>query len=145
MGECKGLSTLMEGYASADSYPDNTATADIWWYQQYVGGLLYFSQSSHPEISCVVNYYCRFSHGPQTCHWNGLRQIMQYLSKTRKVGIARRKSILTTPLIGYSDSDFASDLIHSKSRIGYVFTMYRTPISQKSTYASLPALLTTPP
>jgi hypothetical protein len=29
MGECKGLSTLMEGYASADSYPDNTATADI--------------------------------------------------------------------------------------------------------------------
>jgi histone deacetylase 1/2 len=143
MGECKGLPTPMEGYASADSNPDNTTMADVRRYQQCVGGLLYFSQTSHPEITCAVNYYCKFSLGPQTCHWNGLKRIMQYLSKTQTVGINIRKSSTTTPLIGYSDSDFASDPIHRKSRIGYVFTMYGTPISQKSTCASLPALSTT--
>jgi hypothetical protein len=143
MDECKRTSTPMEGYASMDSNPENATTDDIRRYQQCVGGLLYFSQTSRPEISCAVNYYCRFSRGPQACHWSGIKRIMQYLSKTRKVGINIQRSNSATPLIGYSDSDFASDPIHCKSRIGYIFTMYGAPISQRSTYASLPALLTT--
>jgi hypothetical protein len=68
---------------------------------------------------------------------------MQYLSKTRKVGVHVHRSSNQTPLIGFSDSDFASDPVLHKSRIGYVLTMYRTPIIQKSTYVSLPALSTT--
>jgi hypothetical protein len=143
MDDCKGHYTPMEGYAEVDYSPDNVPTTEIRRYQQCIGSLLYFSQTSRPEIACAVNYYCRFSRGPQTCHWNGLKRIMQYLSKTRKVGIHVSKSNDSTPLVGYSDSDFASDPVLRKSRIGYVFTMYGTPIIQKSTYASLPALSTT--
>jgi hypothetical protein len=136
--DCKGHCTPMEGYAETDYTPDNVSTTKIRRYQQCVGGLLYFSQTSHPEIACAVNYYCRFSRGPQSCHWNGLKRIMQSLSKTRKVGIHVHRSSNQTPLIGFSDSDFASDPVLRKSRI-----WYGTPIIQKSTYASLPALSTT--
>jgi hypothetical protein len=47
----------MEQYVSVDVDPEKTTTTDIRRYQQCVGGLLYSSQTSRPEITCAVNYY----------------------------------------------------------------------------------------
>lgn len=47
------------------------------------------------------------------------------------------------PLIGYVDSDYAANVDTRKSLTGYVFTLYGTSVSWKSTHQPVVALSTT--
>jgi hypothetical protein len=145
MQSCKGVTTPMEGYATEDAVPEPNNSDNMCKYQQWVRGLLYLSQTSRPEITCAVNYYAKFAKGPLPVHWTGLKRILRYLAKTKDFGITvvKQSTEDDQPLKGYSDSDFSSDPISRMSRIGYVFTLYDTPIVQKSTFTKLPALSTT--
>lgn len=49
----------------------------------------------------------------------------------------------SSPLVGYVDADFEANIDTRKSLTGYVFTLFGTTISWRSTYQSLVASSTT--
>lgn len=71
--------------------------------------------------------------------------MFKYLNKTSDYGLmfGKQKSQGGEALKGYVDYDFARSLDTRKSITCFIFTLYRTPISWKSTLQSVVVLSTT--
>eukprot|EP00965_Chrysotila_dentata_P012420 408618-Pleurochrysis_carterae.AAC.1 len=76
-------------------------------YQSLVGALLYCSTQTRPDIAYAVGMLCRAMSCPTIDMLNAAKRVLFYLSHHRAVGLryARAES---TPLTGFSDSDWAS-------------------------------------
>lgn len=64
-------------------------------------------------------------------HWNAVKRIMRYLSYTKHLGILYSKC-KNLNLIGFSDSDYASDIDTRPLTSGYVFKLSNEPITWMS-------------
>ena len=60
-------------------------------YMSAVGGLLYVSLTTRPDISYSVGVLSRFMACPGETHVNGAKQIIQYLYRTKEYGIRYSK------------------------------------------------------
>ena len=89
------------------------------------------------------------------CYLNAVKNLLRYLKGIKDLAISYGvpligpifdivKDILHDPLLllGFSDSDFASDKVISKSIYGYLFIVARGLVSWKSKRSSTIALLT---
>ena len=78
-------------------------------------------------------------------HWLALKWMLKYMKGSKDVGILykRFKGECEEPLIGYCDSDYASNLDTRKSQSGYIFRMFGGAVSWKSSLQSVVALSTT--
>ena len=109
-------------------------------FRELVGGVLYLSNTTRPDIAYSASLLARFSNCPTTQHWGAGIHLLKYLSGTRELGLKWTKS--KGGIIGYVDSDFAGDLDGYRSTSGYIFLSDGTAISWGSKLQKLASLST---
>ena len=96
---------------------------------------MYLSANTRPDIAYAVHQAARFSHAPRNSHAVAVRHILQYLHKTKTMGITL-KPTSDQCVDCYVDADFAGlfaienneDPISVKSRTGYVILYKGSPL-----------------
>ena len=129
--------------------------SDLKLYQRIIGCCMYAMTQTRPDIAFAVQFLSRSLQQPLSCHLNAAKNLLRYLKGTKDLAISYGVP-LSTPIadvlkdshfnpllpLGFSDSDFASDKITSKSTYGYLFTVAGGPVSWKSKRSSTIALST---
>jgi hypothetical protein len=90
-------------------------------YRQLVGSLLYLTHSI-PDLSYVVGVVSRFMKESHELHWKVAKFILQYIQGTVTFGIHYAVDS-TLDLIGFTDSDWASNNIDRKSTSSYSLSL----------------------
>jgi hypothetical protein len=109
-------------------------------YAELVGGLLYLSTWTRPDIAFAVGRLARHMQGPRLIDWMDAMRVLNYLRGTINEGITYYKG--GGPLLGYTDSDYAADISTRRSTSGVVFMMNGGPILWKSKRQTTVALST---
>lgn len=91
---------------------------DITTYQSIVGSLLFIARLFRPDILYAVNQLSKYSTQPLKIHLKAALKVLQYLFNTVKYVLRFTKND-STSLVGYSDSDWANDLLDRKSFTGF--------------------------
>ena len=86
-------------------------------YQRLVGKLIYLSHT-RPDIAYAVSIVSQFMHNPAEEHMEAVMRIIRYLKGTPGRGIKFIKHG-HTEIIGYTDTDWAGNIIDRKSTAGY--------------------------
>jgi len=92
-------------------------------YQSIVGGLLYCSTNTRPDIAFAVGMLCRAMSRPTPALMDAALRVLGYLYRTRELGlnyVAEMK-----PVSGMTDSDWAT----KHSTTGWVFRYCRAAVS----------------
>lgn len=100
-------------------------------YSELVGGLLYMSVYTRPDIAQAVGALARYMSCATSLHWEAAKEVLRYVAGTQSLGInfgLEDNSVL----IGYCDADYAGDLDNRRSTTGYVFTLNGGSISWSS-------------
>lgn len=90
-------------------------------YQQAVGSLMYAMMGTRPDIAFAVSIVSRFASNPDNTHWLAIQQIFRYLRGTVDYELVYSGSL--SPLVGYTDSDWAGDVVTRRSTSGYTFNL----------------------
>lgn len=98
-------------------------------YRELIGGLLYLSTRSRPDISQAVNEASKKIENPSKEDIVSVKKILKYLNGTRDKGIMYRKGGDITLLNAYSDSDYANCIETRRSTTGFVIMYGGGPIS----------------
>jgi len=133
--------TLLERHGMADAKPaalpmavgaelrkagEGLAPAGVLEYQTMIGGLMYLSANTRPDIAYAVGRLARYASAPTTTHVALIKGIMRYLRGTADWGLRYGAA---APLLGYCDADFAGDLDTRRSTSGYAFTLHGGAVS----------------
>jgi hypothetical protein len=96
------------------------------------------------DIAFAVSALSRYSTRPFTSHLTAAKRVLRYLKSAADFKLVFPRSPTdSSPLVGYTDSDFARDINGRKSQGGYIFKAYSGPVSWKSYKQSMVALSTT--
>ena len=128
MLECKPVATPMDAKASYDKLSDEDERFDRTTYQQAIGCLTYLATHTRPDISASVGILSKFMADPGPTHWSGVKRILRYLQGTRSYGLVFTGESRDA-LLGFSDSDWAGDIVTRRSVSGYVFQLGQSTIS----------------
>jgi hypothetical protein len=93
--------------------------------------LSHLAGQTRPELAYAVSQLQRFCAFPRRMHWQALQGALRYLAGTTKYGL-RYSLDGDDVIVGYSDSDWATDIDDRKSNGGYVFTYLGVAFSWKS-------------
>ena len=99
-------------------------------YASAVGSLMYAMLCTRLNIYFAVGIVSRYQSEPGEEHWIDVKHILKYLRRTRDYMLVYQDKSLKP--IGYTDSDFQSDIDSRKSTSGYVFTFGGGAISWRS-------------
>ena len=97
------------------------------FYALAVESLMYALLCTRPDICYVVGMVSRYQSDPGERHWTAVKHIFKYLRRTRDYILVYHDESLEP--IGYTNSDFQSDIDSRKSTSGYVFTFGGRAIS----------------
>lgn len=109
-------------------------------YQSMVGSLLFLSMATRPDISHAVGVVSKFNSKPTEAHLTAVKRILRYLKGT--INLALKYKNESSPLIGYSDADWAGDLDDRHSTTGNLFLLAGGAVSWKSKKQAVVALST---
>ena len=84
---------------------DEEEPTGAWPYRELVGGLLWLSNQTRPDISNAVRAVARYMHAPKLKHWLATREILGYLEVTSYGITLQRGSGLE--LVVYADTAYA--------------------------------------
>lgn len=126
------LSKAPQGYQAADSLRLR--------YQRAVGSLMYAMLGTRPDIAFAVSIVSRYSSNPTSEHWTAVTRVFRYLRGTLDLELVFTGDL--SPLVGYSDADWAGDVDSRRSTSGYVFNVGSGPISWSSKQQSAVSLST---
>lgn len=121
----------MNGYESLRLAEGTDARTDQKEYQTLVGKLMYLAILTRPDICFALGRLSQFLSDPAEFHMTALRQILKYLRSSASIGITYGGKDCDG-LIGYTDSDFASDRTERLSVLGNVFMLANGPVSWMS-------------
>ena len=96
---------------------------------------MYLAGMTRPDLSNAVRELGRRASSPCMRHWRALQHVARYLASTLTISIMYPKNInsnLQDALIGYSDSDWATDTETRRSVTGYILLFDGSPIAWKS-------------
>ena len=132
MSECKPVATpAAEGaYLSSDSDDEPNDSFD---YRGLIGGLLYLSVATRPDIAWITSKLSQFLQAPNTAHVTAAKRVLRYLKGTLDWKLTYRK-VNDAKLVGFCDSDWGSSPDDRRSTSAYVFNFNGTtgPISWKT-------------
>ena len=113
-------------------------------YSNIVGSIMYSMICTRPDLAHAISVTSRYMKEYGREHWLALKWIMRYIKGSKNVGILfqKQEDEVRDPLLGFCDSDFASNLDSRKSQTGYVYKLYGSAITWKSTLQSVVALST---
>ena len=100
-------------------------------FQKLVGKLLFAMITTRPDLGVSVGILSRFFNNPSEEHWNAAVKVLRYIKKTMDYGL-RLGGTGEIKLIGYADSDYATDQDDRKSTTGYTFSIGEGTISWRS-------------
>lgn len=116
MSGAKGTGKPMVS-SSKLSKGQGSPTIDGSLYRSVVGALQYIT-ITRPDITFSVNKVSQFMQSPLDTHWKAVKRILRYLAGTSKHGLHLTKSDHLN-LVGFSDSDWASDPDDRRSISGF--------------------------
>ena len=91
---------------------------------------MYFTHS-RPDVLYAVVAISQFMQEPHELHWKAAKQILRYVHGTITFGI-HYATDSALDLIGFTDSDWASNSIDRKSTSGYSLSLGSRPICWSS-------------
>ena len=146
---------------------DKIVPTKVFDYPAAVGGLLYLTVTTRPDVAYAVGVLCRFTSCPGIEHVEAVKQVIRYLLATKDDGITYSKflgssphlpvategSLTLTPrlerpnppqtlLSAYADADLAGDFDTSKSTTGYALILHGGVVSWMSKLQTTVALST---
>jgi len=102
-------------------------------YQQAIGCLIWLAKGSRPDIAYAVGQLSQHCNEPTIRHWNAVLRVLRYLKGTEnykaKYGDVDPSSY---KLQGYSDADYAGDIVDRHSITGHMFLLNRGPVTWAS-------------
>jgi hypothetical protein len=101
-------------------------------YGELIGGLLWLSINTRPDIVPAVGVLCRYVRNPGPQHWTSAKLVLRYLKGTMQYGIVYSPDQSQPDLTGYVDSDWANDPDTRRSVTGFVLKYANGPIAFKS-------------
>lgn len=107
-------------------------------YLQAIGSLLHLMTRTRPYIEFSVVRLARYQENPTAALWTAVKRIFHYMSTTCTIGITCTPSN-SSPLHGYSDSDWAGCPATRRSTSGYLFMLSGGAVSWRSKQQSLVA------
>ncbi|WVZ02051.1 hypothetical protein V8G54_022857 [Vigna mungo] len=109
-----------------------------------IGSIMYGMVCTRPDVAHGVSVLSQFMVNPGPTHWEALKWMLRYIRGSLGTGLLFQNNFQGGGYIeGFVDSDFAGCLDTRKSRSGYVFTLFGTAVSWRSTLQSVVALSTT--
>lgn len=103
--------------------------AGVEQYQALIGGLLYLSACTRPDIAFAVGRLARYASEPTEAHAAAAKTVLRYLRGTTHWGLCYSGA---KALTGYCDADFGGDLDTRRSTSGYSFMLKGAAISWMS-------------
>ena len=110
---------MTTGFELFPKIPGEQLDKNFFPYQSLLGGLLYASTGTRPDIAYAVSALARVSNCYTQAHVDALLKVLQYAYHTRDIGIVY--GVSGNGLVGYCDADYAGDAFNRKSTNGYVF------------------------
>ena len=102
-------------------------------YQRALRSLMYPMLATRPDLTYAVAALGRHAANPGPDHQHALEHVFHYLWATSDHQLVLGRGAASVPtLLGYADSDWASDVNDRKSTSGYVFTLGGGAISWSS-------------
>ncbi|QRV89278.1 Retrovirus-related Pol polyprotein from transposon TNT 1-94 [Ceratobasidium sp. AG-Ba] len=90
-------------------------------YQQDIGSLLYAALATRPDTAWSVQHLSQFSSNPGPRHKAGVKSLYRYLKGTSAYGITYHGKLDDNQPVGYSNADWAQNILDRKSISGLVF------------------------
>jgi hypothetical protein len=146
MSDCRPVSTPMVPNISLTKASAPLTQSEVQQfahmpYARVVGELNFAMRVSRPDIAYAVSTLSKFLSNPGIEHYHQLHHLLRYIRGTTHHSLSFGLS--DQGLVGYSDSDFASDKDDSRSIGGYVYYLFGTPISWRSQKQSVVATSST--
>ena len=112
--------------------------------QSAIGCLIYAATATRPDLSAAVNALSQFMSDPSLDHWTRVKRVLRYVKGTIDYGIEfNAQESNKIEVIGYSDADWAVDIVSRKSTSGYVFKLAGAAVSWQSRRQRTVALTST--
>ena len=107
-------------------------------YSNVVGSLMYAMVCTRLNIAHSVSVASHYMANPGKAHWQAVKWILRYLKGSIDIGLVfgRGTNRVIGHVIGFCDSDCASDLNHRRFLHGYIFTLGGSAISWRATLQS---------
>ena len=142
MADCKPAATPMDTNLNLNPAENGyEALSEIkLWYQGAVGALMYLMLGTRPELAFAISVVSRYSANPTDAHVSTIKRIFRYLKGILNYELIFRGS--TSPLVGYTNIDWAGDKGTRRSTSGYTFNIGSGAISWSSKRQATVALLT---
>jgi hypothetical protein len=140
LGNSNPVSNPVDVNSNLEKATDNCELFDPKRYQSAVGGLLYLSTKTRPDIAFAVSNVAKFCSKPTNVHWSAVKRILRHLKGTSEFGVLFEKT--DSNCLGYSDADWAGDRNDRKSTSGYCFLMSNGVVSWRSSKQNCVALST---
>ncbi|MCO5568253.1 hypothetical protein L7F22_021950 [Adiantum nelumboides] len=126
--DCKPIAIPMETGLKL-SLHDAGECAYVTLYQTAIGCLIYVC-NTRLDIQFAVSQVSRFMHSPGSKHWQAIKRIFSYLSRTLHLGLFYPKGGSLPPdLHAFSDSDWAGCFDMRVSTSGFCFMLGSSRIS----------------
>ncbi len=107
--------------------------ADQGLYQEAIGCITWVSKGSRPDITYAIGQLSQHYNEPTIRHWNAVLRVLQYLKGTINYSISysigKGDSL---KLQGYSDADYAGDIVDRRSTTGHIYLLNRGPVTWTS-------------
>ncbi|KAK7582221.1 hypothetical protein V9T40_013666 [Parthenolecanium corni] len=110
---------------------ESSETFESTEYRSLIGGLLYIASCTRPDVAYSVNYLSRFLSCPTSETFKYAQRILIYLYHSRHLSLTLKSNCLEK-IAAYVDSDWAADLVDSKSTTGFVVYVFGNPVVWKS-------------
>ena len=105
-------------------------------YAELIGILRWIERCTRPDLTVALSELGKVQANPGELHWKKLLHLLRYVASTRDLGLlygAPTSSDASGPLVGYVDSNWGGvGEEPGKSRGGYIFMAWQTPISWSS-------------
>ena len=112
-------------------------------YRSIIGGLLYLSVGTRPDISYSVSALARHCHAPTKRHMSLVKRVLRYVAGTVTLGLKYPRSGQTLSprsIAVHVDADWGGCKDTRRSTTGYVITINGTPIAWRTRRQTIIAL-----
>ncbi|CDF40005.1 unnamed protein product [Chondrus crispus] len=88
-----------------------------------LGEIRYNADCTRPDLAFATAALARATNKPTTHHWQAMKRTVRYLLATTKHDLFFPSTSTKSPLLAYSDADFANDQLTRKSFSGTVYQL----------------------
>ena len=100
-------------------------------YREAIGSLMHLAVNTRPDILFAVTKLSQYNVNPGRQHWDQVKHVLRYLSKTMDYGI-KYKSNESKNVEVYSDADWGSDLDDRHSFSGLIMKVAGNVVEWRS-------------